>query len=240
MPEDGTTPVNLHSEKALEAWNNSLLGSMMAPAMAAELLDHSRELHAEAGEVLRTDLSGGDPLLLVVVDGLLRIYTASSEGRQVTVRYVGAGEVAGLPTVLGPGVMKKALHLTIQAVTDAELLRLPAERFHSLLARHPEMAPPMFEELTRSLLHSYELLVENVFMPVRFRVARHLLDLATRVDGELVVNASQQSIANSIASVREVVSRVIAQMKAEGLIDRIPKGYVILEPAELHRITKAR
>lgn len=223
------------SESAIEAWNRSVLGRRLG-SRGGMLLEGAREAHAEGGDVIQHIAPGGRPLAVLVVNGLVRVYASSVQGRQVTVRYVASSEIVGLPTVLAPHMMGNRLRLAVQAVTDAELLRLSVSRLRYMVANDPEMASAVVEELTGSLMNAYELLAENVFEPVRNRVARHLLDLAEMVDGRLVVHASQQSIADSIASVREVVSRVLIQMRDAGLIERIPNAYHILDPAKLHRL----
>src|SRR4051794_32877106 len=39
--------------------------------------------------------------LAVMMDGLLRVYMHASDGRQVTVRYVRAGDLLGVPALVG-------------------------------------------------------------------------------------------------------------------------------------------
>jgi CRP/FNR family transcriptional regulator, cyclic AMP receptor protein len=75
---------------------------------------------------------------------------------------------------------------------------------------------------------------------VRQRVARHLLDLAAREEPgrSLVVSATQQGIAQAVGSVREVVARVLRELKAEQLIDSSRTGIHILDPAGLHEAAR--
>ncbi len=56
-------------------------------------------------------------LVSLVVSGILRLYLAAPDGRQLTVRYARSGDALGIATsVGGPGI------LTEQAVTDCALL----------------------------------------------------------------------------------------------------------------------
>jgi CRP-like cAMP-binding protein len=71
---------------------------------------------------------------------------------------------------------------------------------------------------------------------MRQRVARHLLDLAVRESEGLVVYASHQNIADAIGSVREVVSRVLRELRADGLVDRAGERIILRRPTELHRL----
>jgi CRP/FNR family transcriptional regulator, cyclic AMP receptor protein len=223
------------SESARKAWETTFLSSI--PAADAALLENAREGQVAAGEIIHrvVNIRSGGGVLIVVVDGLLRVFSGSAQGRELTVRYVCSGDVVGLPTVLAPEVMQERMHLAVQALTDTHILRLSTERFRTLLARDPSLYPIVCKELVRALVDTYEMLAEDVFAPVRQRVARHLLDLSVREGDRFVVHASQQTIADAIGSVREVVSRVVIQMRDQRLIDRIGDGYAIVDPAGLHR-----
>jgi CRP-like cAMP-binding protein len=205
------------------------------------MLEQARESQVAAGEIVHrvVDIKSTGGVLIMVVDGLLRVYTGSAQGRELTVRYVASGDFVGLPTVLAPEVVQRRMHLAVQALTDTHILQLSTERFRNLLARDPSLYPIVCKELVAALVDTYEMLAQDVFAPVRQRVARHLLDLSVRDGDRFVVHASQQTIADSIGSVREVVSRVIIQLRDEHLIDRIGDGYAIIDPAGLHRNAQA-
>jgi CRP/FNR family cyclic AMP-dependent transcriptional regulator len=79
---------------------------------------------------------------------------------------------------------------------------------------------------------------------VRQRVARHLLDLASarvgeqpgsdhRAGRELVVQVSQQELANAVGTVREVVVRVLRELRQDGVVRTERDRIVLLEPGRL-------
>jgi CRP/FNR family transcriptional regulator len=79
---------------------------------------------------------------------------------------------------------------------------------------------------------------------VRQRVARHLLDLASarvgeppasdhRAGRELIVQVSQQDLANAVGTVREVVVRVLRELRQDGVVRTERDRIVLLEPARL-------
>jgi CRP/FNR family cyclic AMP-dependent transcriptional regulator len=72
---------------------------------------------------------------------------------------------------------------------------------------------------------------------VRQRVAAHLLDLASDhqpPDGRLVALVSQQELADAVGSVREVVARVLRDLRVAGIVATAPDSVAILDPARLH------
>lgn len=177
----------------------------------------------------------GEPIgVHLVADGLIRIYMASEEGRQVTVRYARRGDVMGVPVAVTGSAPVSA-----QAVTDATVVATRPGVLSSLAQRDPRVGLWMADELAArvdGLLHE---LAMYAFWPVRRRLARHLLDLAADAQqgGELVVGASHQELADHVGSVREVVGRIVAGMRDEGLLATDSAGIHLLDPhslAQLH------
>ena len=222
-------PAGRVSPAAFDAYGASFLGSVI-PSVGEQLLDEAHEQHLLADETLVGDGS----VMAVIVTGLLRLYAASPSGRQVTIHYLSAGDLLGVPSAMSPARVA-ALGLHLRAVMPTHLLHVSPERFRALVAKDPEVAVVVCDKIVDDLLVGQRLLVENVFMHVRQRVARHLLDLAVREDGALIVRATQQDLADAIGSVREVVSRAVMYFREQGLLRRVPDGLIVCDPAGLHR-----
>jgi CRP/FNR family cyclic AMP-dependent transcriptional regulator len=197
-------------------------------AAADRLLADAIRIDVPAGAIVYREEE--PPRLFVVVTGILRAYMSASDGRQVTFRYGRTGDVMGLAFVIGgPGP------LTIQAMTAASVVALRVETLRALLAVDPAVASVCAAELTRQLYQALDDVALSAFHSVRQRIARHLLDLATpEDDGSLVVGVGQQELADAIASAREVVARVLHELRVEGLIETGRDRIVLLDPAHLH------
>lgn len=226
---------------AREAWLQSPL-SRVAPQPFQELLENASERFVPAGELVSDGAKGAGTSL--VVDGVARIFRRNlsqhAAGRQVTLGYRSAGQFLGLPPALAPHLTPSMQSAGVEALTDVRVLRIPATDLLEIVVADPSVAKLMFEELVATLMEAHDLLAENIFLPVRQRVARHLLDLATTRSGELKVDASQQDIANAIGSVREVVSRAIVGLRDDGLVVRTDGAYTLVRPAGLHRVAEGR
>ena len=178
------------------------------------ILREATLVRASAGTTL---YHPGDPVgLHVVVAGLMRVALTSPEGRQVTIRYARRGEVLGAPVVVAGSVP-----VTAHAVTDAAVARTPPELLATLARNDSRVALWLAEELNRRVRGLLDELARNAFFPVRARIARHLLDLATNTQrgARLQVRASQQELADAVGTVREVVTRTLAAMTASGLVE---------------------
>ena len=90
--------------------------------VAERLLAGAIRITVPAGALIYRD--GESPRVIVVMSGLLRVFLRSVDGRQVTVRYVRDGDVAGLLLVLGgPGPT------SIQAMTRRRWRPFRSTRF---------------------------------------------------------------------------------------------------------------
>ena len=72
--------------------------------------------------------------------------------------------------------------------------------------------------------------------PARQRVACHLLDLAAEWQrgSKLLAPVSQQELADAVGTVREVVARVLRELREAGLVETTRSGVLITDPAGLH------
>lgn len=169
--------------------------------------------------------------LAVVVQGLLRVYMHTGDGRQVTIRYVRGGDLLGVPALIaGPAPV------FVQAITPGVAFFFDVVQVKSAARSDASLAWALAEESVHRLYDVLEELAGNTFASVRQRIARHLLDLAAARPGEsrtLTASVNQQDLANSVGSVREVVARILAELRAERLIRTSPGRVEILDPVRM-------
>ena len=176
--------------------------------------------------------AGSDPRAALVVRGLLRVFLTSPEGRQVTVRYARPGDVLGIAVLVGGPAST-----SVQAVEPSSVFRISARTLVAAAQRDPRVSWAIAEELNRRLYEVLEQTAVNAFGSVRQRVAAHLLDLASdrqRPRGRLVARVSQQELADAAGSVREVVARVLRDLRVAGIVATTADSVVILDPARLY------
>jgi CRP/FNR family cyclic AMP-dependent transcriptional regulator len=214
-------------DRAELAVAGSFLGGL-DPEARARLTAGGIVLHVPAGSIVYR--AEDAPRIAVVIDGLVRVFLTSPEGRQLTVRYARSGAVLGAPTAIaGP------VDVSAQALTDAAVLVLDVSAVRSLAMHDAQLAWALAEEVTRRLYEVLEAFSGNVFGSVRQRVARHLLDLAAdrQTDADLVARVSQQAVADAAGTAREVVARTLADFRRAGLVESTKEGIVLLDPDRL-------
>jgi CRP-like cAMP-binding protein len=123
-----------------------------------------------------------------------------------------------------------------QALVDSTILLLSPQTFDDLAQTDLTVARVSIEGLRNSITTSVALVAENVLWPLRQRVARHLLDLAVRDGDKVVVPSTVQTIADATGTVREVVTRLLRELRNEGLIGRTQGTLTLLNLSAIHAV----
>jgi CRP/FNR family transcriptional regulator, cyclic AMP receptor protein len=207
-------------EHAIE---RSFLGGL-PQELTARLLADAILIDVPAGGIIYR--SEDAPRSGIVIAGLVRVFLTSIEGRQLTVRYARSASSLGAPTAIaGP------VDVGAQAVVDSAVLMFSAAVLRAIASEDARVAWPLAQEVTSLLYGVLDAFAGSAFGSVRQRVARHLLDLATarQRDSLLVVEVSQQDLADAVGSAREVVARTLAELRSAGLIRTGRKGIVLVD-----------
>jgi CRP/FNR family transcriptional regulator len=166
--------------------------------------------------------SEGDPCpgLWVVESGKVKIFKAAASGREQVLTFEGPGSsIAELPVFDGGSYPASAT-----AVADSTLLFVSKEDFRLLCLKHPAVALKVLRVVGARLRSLVAIIEELSFSTVRHRLASFLLRLArqgARVPRgiEIALPANQQEVAAQIGTVRELVSRGLGRLQAQGTIE---------------------
>jgi CRP/FNR family transcriptional regulator len=209
----------------------------LSDATLDKLTDGSAFLDAPAdGTVMR--FGSTEPFVAVVVDGLLRTYLNSPAGRQLTVRYMRPGDIAGATGVFTIPIA----NLAVQAITDSSLLILRPDTVRALARQDVDLANVLLVDVAERASAYVSALANTTLSSLRQNLVRHLLDLAMRdaSTAQLVVHLSQQELADYAGTVREVVGRILRDLKDQHLVTTGRDEIVLLDPERLHDITWPR
>jgi CRP/FNR family cyclic AMP-dependent transcriptional regulator len=171
----------------------------------------------------------------IVKEGSFRVTREHSDGRAITLATLGPGEIFGELAMLD-GDKRSA---SAEALTDGDLLALPANDVRALLARHPEISLKLVAGLVRRLRAANVRLSRQSFQTVPSRVAGILAQLSreAQTDGdaeeEVTIEMNQTDLAQLAGTSRESVSRFLAELERAGVV-RSGRGRVtVLAPAKL-------
>ncbi len=188
------------------------------------------------GEILFNEGDEGDQLY-VVIDGKIKLGRTSPDGRENLLAILGPGQMFGELSFFDPGPRSA----TATAVTDVTLKSLGHEALSPVLATHPDVAQALLNQLAGRLRRTNEVVGDLVFSDVPGRVAKALLDLASRfgrrADDGIHVNhdLTQEELAQLVGASRETVNKALADFASRGWLRLEPRSVVILDLERLQR-----
>jgi CRP/FNR family transcriptional regulator len=192
--------------------------SLLEEPKRRRVLAGSRHLTFPAGA---TAYAPDAPDYAAVIDhGLVRVYVGDGGGRQATAFYRHRGELLTVGLVRRP-----AINVYVQAVTDADLTTLDVKLLRTIIDRDLEVSQALLMNFSSLLAHATRIIAVRSLGDITVRLAFDLLDRACAnqlLSGKLVVRASQQQMADSIGSVREVVARSLRKLRDDGIIATAP------------------
>ncbi|MET0381229.1 MAG: Crp/Fnr family transcriptional regulator [Methyloceanibacter sp.] len=150
---------------------------------------------------------------VMCIEGQTRVFKTSESGREILLYQVGPGETCVLTTsclMAGSGFPAEST-----AETDVLHAALPASSFHRLMSASPRFRKFVLDNYG-DLLSSLIMLVDEVaFASLDLRLARRLLAEANE---QGVVAKTHQQLALDLGSVREVISRYLAEWERMGWV----------------------
>jgi CRP-like cAMP-binding protein len=216
---------------------DSCLGGLPIPVLNRLCAGASVLRYASGTEVPRAPEPDVFQPPSLVVEGLLRVVRRHANGREVTARYVSPGDLVGLWGVLAEDrPLSLDAWLTTEVIHETVVIAFDRPAFRAELDSQPAFARAVLRYTFALLLAAQDALGGSLLLPVRARVAAHLLDLAERRDHELVVDASAQRLAAAVGTVREVASRILRELEACGLLRRSGGQVILADAAALHRL----
>jgi CRP/FNR family transcriptional regulator, cyclic AMP receptor protein len=197
-------------------------------ALRATLLEGAHTVEYPPGSVA---FRSQERSFAVVSSGLVRIYLSAPDGRQITLRYAGVGDLVGATARPSPKVVSGA-----QAVEQSTLLHLDPVRLERLAKSEADLSLALVQEMEEQLLRAHRWLAICAFARVRTRVARDLLERALAqetMSRGTTLRATHQELADGIGSVRDVVARAVRELRRAGVIESHREGVTIVDPDQL-------
>jgi CRP/FNR family cyclic AMP-dependent transcriptional regulator len=180
-------------------------------------------------------LSAGDSTdnIYFVLSGALKVQVSDEDGREVILSKLGPGELFGEMGVLDDHPRSA----TVLAVESSQVVVMGKADFKQCLVDNPDVSLFIMRNLTKRLRMADRNIESLALLDVYGRVARLLLESAETVDGRKVVThkLTKQDIGKMIGASREMVSRVMRDLAAQGLIEERDGQLILLDPEAFRR-----
>ncbi len=214
----------------LELLRNCELLRQLSEEQLERLLPQLKRVSYRSGQVifLKNDTADG---LYIVIGGRVKINALNSEGKELTVKICGIGEVFG-EMALFDGSSRS---MAAEAAGNLEAFLLKATVFESLLLEAPLVALNIIKMLTARLRHTDEQVEMLGLFDAYDRVALKLLQLTdtNRLTPQSTVTLSQQDLASMVGLSREWLNKVLQTLVHQGIVELGRSKIMVLNPGAL-------
>lgn len=184
---------------------------------AAQLAALSERAVTKSFPRLSVIVNEGDPTdaIYIILEGRVRIFLADDKGKEVTLNVQGPGEYFGELTL--DGGPRSASVMTLE---PSRFMIIPRESLESFFANYPDFAMHLVHKLISRVRVLTERVKSLALQDVYGRLRGMLEELAVEQDGQKVVEGrmTQSDIAARIGASREMVSRILSDLKTGGYV----------------------
>lgn len=182
----------------------------------------TRQFRRQTVVIGQGDLSDA---LYLVVTGRLKVYRSDEEGKEVILAFLEPGDSFGELALLD----KEPRSASVETLEPSKLAVISHNDFYAFLANHTQVAFNLIKTLATRNRVLLESVSDLALLDVYGRVARALLKEAKPENGMLVTGKlTHQEIANMVGSSREMVSKIMKELKFGGYISVDGKRITIL------------
>jgi CRP/FNR family transcriptional regulator, cyclic AMP receptor protein len=192
----------------------------LAPDQLEWIAERLHERFVPAGADIITQDEPGDAVF-IVVQGSVKVYRRRSDGTEVILSVLCAGEVTGEMSA-ADGLERWA---SVAALEESRVLWLDGERFREMLTEMPSVRAGLIELLCRRLRLADARLEALAALDVEGRVASVLLALAEQVGhpkvgggARIPVPLTQGDVAAMAGASRVRVNQVLAKFRRNGWV----------------------
>jgi CRP/FNR family transcriptional regulator, dissimilatory nitrate respiration regulator len=180
----------------------------------------------------------GDPCdgFYIVADGRVKIYKLSFDGKEHILHIYGPGNPFGeVPVFAG-----KKFPANAQTLLKSHLLFFPRTAFVDLISQNPSLALNMLAILSMRL-RQFTVQIENLSLKeVPGRLASYLLYLAKeqRRTDTVMLTISKGQLASLLGTIPETLSRILAKMNKQRLIETSGRDIKLLDIGGLEDLSE--
>jgi len=165
--------------------------------------------------------------LYIILKGRLKAYLDDENGKRIILSTMGSGDVFGELSLLSA----EPCSANVRALTKCRLAKVSKTDFDQFLMDNPAAISHIIGLLIHRIHHLTEQVSALAFQDVYTRTVQVLHQYAVENNGELVTHPfKQQDIANMVGSSREMVSKILKELRTGGYISMTRKSITIHHP----------
>lgn len=171
--------------------------------------------------------------VILVRSGCLRAYMLSDQGRELTLYHLYPNDICMLSASCV--LQSISFDVFVDACQDSEILIISSEAFASVIQSNVYAENFALKQATKKFSDVTAVMQHMLFTSFDRRLARFLWQEAVRTNSQSL-HYTHEEIAGHLGTAREVVSRMLKQFAAEGIVSLSRGGIQIIDPSKLKKI----
>lgn len=164
--------------------------------------------------------------LFFLVQGRVKIFVVGEDSREVVLGERGPGGYVGELAPLFEGKRTAS----VATLEDSDFLVLTRQSFERFLQARPSIALALVRDLAKKVQGLSDDVSDYALLDVYGRIAKLLKRSAVEESGEMITAPlTHQDIADRVASSREMVSKILKDLRVGGYIEIVKKRIILRE-----------
>lgn len=198
--------------------------ALLGQGVSRKTFIKGEQIHGDSGEC-----SG----VLVVLKGKIRAYMLSEEGKEITLYYLEEGETCIMSASCVLNCIAFEVH--IEADTASEVLQIASATFSAIEKNNLKVANFALKLAVERFSDVMWAMQQLLFFSMDKRLAMYLYDETSKAKSN-VLTITHEEIAKSLASAREVVTRLLQNFQKDGLVELSRGKITVLNKGGLAKI----
>lgn len=155
-------------------------------------------------------------MLYVIIKGRVKVFLTGDDGKELVLSELASGDYFGELGLLS-GDRRTASIMTLE---NCDFLILTKASLLKLIADQPSVAVAIMQDLVKKLRSATDSMGMLGLMDVYGRIRKVITDAAQEEDGRLLTGRmTQQDIADRVGSSREMVSKILSELRKGGYVE---------------------
>jgi len=165
--------------------------------------------------------------LYFLISGRVKIFIVGDDGKEVVFSEKGPGSYIGELGLLAEGTRSAS----VQTQKDSEFLVLTKDSFNRIISNHQEIALTLLRDLARRDCSLSDDVSAFALLDVYGRIVKLFESSAVEENGlKITGRLTHQDIADRVGASREMVSKILKDLRVGGYISIENKRIVLLRP----------
>ena len=173
--------------------------------------------------------------LIIIVEGALRAYITSSEGKEVTLYHLYPYDIC----LFSASCLLKDINFEVEIECEqtTTCYLIPTARYEAILSRSATLLQYNHSILAKKFSSVVWLLEQIVFNRLDQRLATYLIDQTYNLDNN-TLHYTHEKIAKDLGTAREVISRMLKYFESERMIRLERNKITLLDDMKLSQLIK--